>query len=261
MAKQKKARKKSSTDGKGDDRRAPETPAPASDSGTAAETDSRERDTTRAKIEELSEQIRHHDYLYYVAAEPEVADAEYDVLMRELAALETGYPEFLSPDSPTQRVGGEPSTLFAPVRHASRMMSLDNAFSREELEAWGQRVEKVLGRQADFVCELKIDGVALAITYENGTLTRGATRGDGTTGDDITANVRAIRAIPVRLRGDEQTAAMEVRGEVYLPVKAFDQLNEGLAAQEHKVFANQRNAVDLELAHEVGRTAQHLLDT
>lgn len=212
------------------------------DDDRAAPPDEHARAEAKLRIDELSEQLRHHDYLYYVAAEPEVADAEYDALMRELGSLEAQYPEFLSPDSPTQRVGGEASALFAPVRHASRMMSLDNAFSREELQAWAERVEKALGRQAEFVCELKIDGVALALTYENGALIRGATRGDGETGDDITANVRAIRAIPVRLRGDDHAPLLEVRGEVYMPVKSLAELNASLAERDHKLFANPRNA-------------------
>ena len=218
-------------------------PAPATaPPDESAPPDEHTRAEAKFRIAELSEQLRRHDYLYYVAATPEIADAEYDTMMHVLGSLEAAFPEFSSPDSPTQRVVGEPSALFAPVRHASRMMSLANAFSREELEAWAQRVEKALGRQTDFVCELKIDGVALAITYENGVLVRGATRGDGETGDDITANVRAIRAIPVRLRGDDHPALMEVRGEVYMPVKSLAELNKSLVERERKTFANPRNA-------------------
>jgi DNA ligase (NAD+) len=196
----------------------------------------------KRRVEELREQINHHDYRYYVLDEPEVSDAEYDELMRELRGLEEEFPELITPDSPTQRVGGKPADLFAPAPHRAPMLSLDNAFSWEELNAWGKRVERQLGRQADFVCELKIDGLAVALTYEDAAYVRGATRGDGYTGEDITANIRTIRQIPVRLRGSKHPAALEVRGEVYLPVKAFEKLNEGLLENEQRAFANPRNA-------------------
>ena len=197
---------------------------------------------SKLRVEELREQISHHDYRYYVLDEPEVSDAEYDELMRELRGLEEEFPELITPDSPTQRVGGKPTDLFAPAPHRAPMLSLDNAFSWEELNAWGKRVERQLGRQADFVCELKIDGLAVALTYEDGAYVRGATRGDGYTGEDITANIRTIRQVPVRLRGAKHPAALEVRGEVYLPVKAFEKLNEGLLENEQRAFANPRNA-------------------
>src|SRR5918992_1946671 len=193
-----------------------------------AKGDERRRAEAKRRVEELRDLINFHDYRYYVLDEPEVSDAEYDELMRELRALEEEFPEFITPDSPTQRVGGQPSELFAPARHRARMLSLDNAFSWEELNAWGKRVERSLGRQTDFVCELKIDGVAVALTYEQGTSTRGATRGDGVIGDDITANIRTIRAVPAKLRGTGHPSVLEVRGEVYLPVKAFERLNEQL---------------------------------
>ncbi len=196
----------------------------------------------KRRVEELREQINHHDYRYYVLDEPEVSDAEYDELMRELRGLEEEFPELITPDSPTQRVGGKPADLFAPAPHRAPMLSLDNAFSWEELDAWGKRVERQLGRQADFVCELKIDGLAVALTYEDGTYVRGATRGDGYTGEDITANIRTIRQVPVRLRGAKHPKVLEVRGEVYLPVKAFEKLNEGLLENEQRAFANPRNA-------------------
>lgn len=202
----------------------------------------RRRAHARLRVEELRDQIRHHDYLYYVENRPEISDAEYDELMRELERLEQEFPEFITADSPTQRVGGQPTELFAPVRHRAQMLSLDNAFSWEELEAWGKRIERMLGRKADFSCELKIDGVAVALTYENGVYTQGATRGDGIVGDDITANIRTIRAVPTRLQGKGHPKLFEVRGEVYLPVKAFEQLNEELTAREERPFANPRNA-------------------
>jgi DNA ligase (NAD+) len=148
----------------------------------------------------------------------------------------------VTPDSPTQRVGATPADLFAPVQHRTPMLSLDNAFSREELEAWATRVERVLGSGAACSCELKIDGVACALTYEDGVLTKGATRGDGRVGEDITANVRTVRSVPQRLDVKDPPAYLEVRGEIYLPVRAFERLNEELVEQEKRPFANPRNA-------------------
>ena len=202
----------------------------------------RRRSEAKLRVEELREIIRHHEYRYYVLDDPEISDAEYDELTRELQGLEEEFPELITPDSPTQRVGGQPSELFAPVRHRVPMLSLDNAFSWKELNAWGKRVERVLGRQADFVCELKIDGLAVALTYEDGGYVTGATRGDGFVGDDITANIRTIRSVPVRLQGSDHPSVLEVRGEVYLPVKAFERLNEELSERGDRVFANPRNA-------------------
>jgi DNA ligase (NAD+) len=194
------------------------------------------------RVEELREQINYHAYRYHVLDQPEVSDYEYDQLVRELEALEGQFPELITPDSPTQRVGGIPADLFAPVHHRARMLSLDNAFSWEELEAWGKRVERGIGRDVRFACELKIDGLAVVVSYEDGMLARGATRGDGEVGEDITANIRTVRQVPVRLHGDGAPPVLDVRGEVYLPVKAFERLNEELAEQGGRVFANPRNA-------------------
>jgi DNA ligase (NAD+) len=202
----------------------------------------RRRSEAKRRVEELRDVIHHHEYRYYVLDDPEVSDAEYDELVRELQALEEEFPELITPDSPTQRVGGQPSELFAPVRHLATMLSLDNAFSWEELSAWGGRVVRALGREADFYCELKIDGVAVALTYEDGKYVRGATRGDGFVGDDITSNIRTIRSVPFTLRDGDHPPVLEVRGEVYLPVKAFEKLNEELTAREGRPFANPRNA-------------------
>jgi DNA ligase (NAD+) len=207
-----------------------------------ARDDERRRAEAKRRVEELRDLIHHHDYRYHVLDDPEVSDAEYDELMRELRGLEEAFPELITPDSPTQRVGGQPTALFAPVRHRAPMLSLDNAFSWEELNAWGKRVERALGRQADFVCELKIDGLAVALTYEGGSYVRGATRGDGFTGDDITANIRTIRTVPMKLRTARHPSVLEVRGEVYLPVKAFERLNEELTEKQQRPFANPRNA-------------------
>ena len=166
--------------------------------------DDRKRAEAKVRVEELREQINHHSYRYHVLDDPEVSDAEYDELIRELRALEDAFPELITPDSPTQGVGAAPATaLFAPVEHRAPMLSLDNAFSLDELNAWGDRVTRGLGGAADgFVCELKIDGVACALTYENGRLTRAATRGDGRIGEDITANVRTVEGVPHRLTMD-----------------------------------------------------------
>lgn len=196
----------------------------------------------RLRVDELRAQIAHHDYRYYVVDAPEVSDAQYDVLMRELVALEHRHPTLLTADSPTQRVGGKPSALFAPARHSSRLLSLDNSFSTEELDAWAERVRKGLGRDpAGYVCEPKIDGVSIAVTYERGVLTRGATRGDGDVGEDVTPNVRTIRAVPARLRTDAPPDWLEVRGEVFLRKVDFERINEELGAAGKPLFANPRN--------------------
>jgi DNA ligase (NAD+) len=175
---------------------------------------------------------------------PEIADAEYDALLRELRALESQFPELATSDSPTRRVGGKPSLLFAPVRHRSPMLSLDNAFSRAELDAWGARVARAVGDRANFVCEPKIDGIAVSLTYENGGFTVGATRGDGATGEDITPNLRTVRALPMRLAAGAapHPAVLEVRGEIYLPVEAFERINRELVDAGQRPFANPRNA-------------------
>lgn len=206
----------------------------------------RARATAKLRVEELRDLINHHQYRYFVLDDPEVADAEYDVFMGELGRLETEFPELVSPDSPTQRVGGTPADLFTPVEHRARMRSLDNVFSREELQAWADRIPKTLGADAAaavrYACELKIDGVAVALTYEEGRLVRGATRGDGEIGEDITANVRTVRGVPARLQIGKPPPVVEVRGEIYQPVKAFEKLNEELLANGGKPFANPRNA-------------------
>lgn len=203
-----------------------------------------ERDRARAKqrVEELRNRISYHDYRYYVLDSPEISDPEYDQLVRELSALEERFPELVTPDSPIQRVGGKPSELFRPVRHAAPMLSLENAFSREELEAWVERVRRRVGQEADYLCELKIDGVAIAITYQEGAYLRAATRGDGYLGEEITANVRTLRSVPMHLRVQSPPRLLEVRGEVYLPVRAFEQLNQQLSARGERPFANPRNA-------------------
>jgi DNA ligase (NAD+) len=196
----------------------------------------------RNRVEELRARIRHHDYRYYVLAAPEISDAEYDALVRDLEKLEQRFPELVTPDSPTQRIGERPSLLFAPVRHSAPLLSLDNAFDWNELRAWAARVEKTLAsRFPPVFCEPKIDGVAVAVVYERGRLTRAATRGDGVVGEDVTANARTIRALPTRLSGDPPDW-LEARGEVYLPLAEFERLNFELGAAKKVLFANPRNA-------------------
>ncbi|MFQ5521947.1 MAG: NAD-dependent DNA ligase LigA [Acidimicrobiia bacterium] len=200
-------------------------------------------DDIAARIEELRAQIRDANYRYYVLDNPVISDAEYDGLMRELKALEEAHPELITPDSPTQRVGAPISELFRPVRHLQPMFSLDNAETREELEAWEQRIERVLGGPpSGYVCELKIDGLAIDLVYRDGVFTTGATRGDGVVGEDVTANLRTIPSIPLRLLGDDRPAVLEVRGEVYMPFEAFEELNARQLEQGKPVFANPRNA-------------------
>ena len=196
-----------------------------------------------ARVAELSDLIRDHAYRYYILDDPVVADAEYDALVRELRQLEEEHPELVAPDSPTQRVGAPPSDLFAEVTHRRTLLSLDNAESAEDLDAWEQRMERILGRVPEgYACELKIDGLAVTLTYEQGLLALGATRGDGTTGENITANLRTIEAIPLRLRGFDVPDLLEVRGEVYMPLDAFDALNERQAEAGERLFTNPRNA-------------------
>jgi DNA ligase (NAD+) len=209
---------------------------------SSSRTAERELAGAKVRVEELREQANYHSYRYHVLDDPEISDAEYDELLNELRGLEERFPELVTPDSPTQRVGGPPADLFAPVEHRSPMLSLDNAFAREELEAWAGRVERGVGSGARYSCELKIDGVAVALTYERGVLTKGATRGDGRIGEDITANVRTVRTVPQRLPVKDAPEYLEVRGEIYLPVKAFERLNEQLLDAGQRPFANPRNA-------------------
>jgi DNA ligase (NAD+) len=196
----------------------------------------------RERAAVLAQEIDEHQYRYHVLDAPVVSDGEYDLLIRELQGIEDEYPALRTPDSPTQRVGYAYSALFTPVSHAERMMSLDNAFTDEELTTWAERVERDAGSRPKYLCELKIDGLAINLTYENGRLVKAATRGDGRTGEDVTPNVRTISDVPERLAGDDVPALLEVRGEIYFPVEAFTELNESLVAQEKAPFANPRNA-------------------
>ncbi len=191
---------------------------------------------------ELSDELRGHQYRYYVLDSPTISDAEFDKLLRELEALEAEFPALRTPDSPSQNVGGTFSTLFTPVEHVERMLSLDNVFDDDELAAWVERTLRDAGGPVEFICELKVDGLAINLTYEKGRLVRGATRGDGRTGEDVTPNVRTIREIPERLTGDDLPELLEVRGEIYFPVAAFADLNASLVEAGKAPFANPRNA-------------------
>ncbi|MDC9612424.1 NAD-dependent DNA ligase LigA [Xenorhabdus khoisanae] len=196
------------------------------------------------KINKLRTTLRHHEYLYHVMDAPEIPDAEYDRLMRELKALEEQHPELITADSPTQRVGAAPLTAFEQVRHEIPMLSLDNVFDEGSYLAFDKRVRDRLKDSRDlvFCCELKLDGLAVSLLYENGELVQAATRGDGTTGENITANVRTIHAIPLRLKGENIPARVEIRGEVFIKQAGFEKLNEEARRTGNKVFANPRNA-------------------
>jgi DNA ligase (NAD+) len=197
---------------------------------------------TASRVAELRQLVEHHTERYYLLDDPEISDAEFDALVRELRSLEEAHPELRTPDSPTQKVGGRASSAFAEVRHRVPMMSLDNAFSFDELVAWGKRMERYISGQVDYVCELKIDGIACSLLYEDGRYVRGATRGNGVVGEDVTENVRTISVVPERLSGKAVPKVLEVRGEVYMPVSAFQELNQRQGEAGLRLFANPRNS-------------------
>ncbi len=199
------------------------------------------------KIESLREKIRHHESLYYVLDQPEISDAEFDKLMRQLKDLEAEHPELITPDSPTQRVGGKPREGFVKVAHSSPMLSLDNTYNEDELRDWERRVHELSGRSdVDYVCELKLDGMSLALIYEDGKLVRGVTRGDGSVGEDVTLNVRTVRSIPLVIPAEKLKKAgiprdFEVRGELLMPTASFKKINEERERDGLPTFANPRN--------------------
>jgi len=200
------------------------------------------------RIEALRGRIRHHEHRYYVLDDPEISDAEFDRLMRELKALEAEHPELVTPDSPTQRVGGKPREGFVKVPHSRPLLSLENAYSEDELRDWERRVHELSGRKdVGYVCELKLDGLSMALWYRGGRLERGVTRGDGSVGEDVTLNVRTLRSVPLSVSAEALMKAglprdFEVRGEVLMPLAAFARLNEERKRQELSLFANPRNA-------------------
>jgi DNA ligase (NAD+) len=197
-----------------------------------------------ARIDELRQEIRRHDYLYYVVNRPEASDAQYDALLRELRALEDAHPALVTADSPTQGVGGQRSLAFAPVEHRSAMLSLDNALGPDDLREFEARIARALPKASfSYVCEPKIDGLGVALLYTRGRLTRGATRGDGRVGEDITQNLRTIKTIPATLGGPlAGVKTLEVRGEVFMRRETFAQMNAALEEAGAPVFANPRNA-------------------
>jgi DNA ligase (NAD+) len=222
---------------------------------------------TQKKIEALRDKIRHHEHLYYVLDDPQISDAEFDRLMNELKQLETENPALVTPDSPTQRVGGKPREGFVKVPHSSPMLSLDNTYSEDELRNWERRVHELSGRsEVEYVCELKLDGMSLALHYEEGKLVRGITRGDGTTGEDVTANVRTVRSIPLSISKDQLKRAslppaFEVRGEMLIPLASFKKMNDEREEKGLSLFANPRNATAGTVRQlEPSITAQRRLD-
>ena len=195
----------------------------------------------RERIEELRRQLELHNYKYYVENNPEISDFEFDTMMRELQDLERAHPEYADPNSPTMRVGSDLTSEFATVRHRYPMLSLGNTYSLDELHEFIERIEREAG-PTDYVCELKFDGTAISLTYDNGALTQAATRGDGVTGDDVTANVRTVRSVPLHLRNGDWPAHFEIRGEILMPYASFDRLNAEREANGEPLFANPRNA-------------------
>src|SRR5450755_450926 len=202
------------------------------------------------KLEALREKIRHHEYRYFVLDDPEISDVQFDQLTHELKKFETEHPELITPDSPTQRVGGKPREGFGKAPHSSPMLSLDNTYSEDELRNWERRIHELSGREdkeIEYVCELKLDGMSLALHYENGKLVRGITRGDGTIGEDVTLNVRTVRSIPLSIPLDKLKKIgipldFEVRGEMLIPLASFKKMNEEQERKGEKVFVNPRNA-------------------
>ena len=196
------------------------------------------------QINSLRDELHHHNHRYYTLDDPQIPDAEYDRLMRHLKALEEQYPQFIRVDSPSQRVGSQPLEAFQQVQHEMPMLSLDNAFNEDDLMAFNQRLQDRLKDESEieFACEPKLDGIAVSVIYENGVLIQGATRGDGSTGEDITANLRTVGSIPLKLSGNDYPAYLEVRGEVYMTTAGFEKLNQQAIANEQKTFVNPRNA-------------------
>src|ERR1700745_1951653 len=199
------------------------------------------------QIERLRDKVRHHEYRYYVLDDPEISDAEFDRLMKQLNDLEAAHPALVTPDSPTQRVGGKPREGFVKAKHSSPTLSLDNAYAEEELRDWERRVHELSGRtDVEYMCELKLDGMSLALIYSNGRLERGITRGDGSVGEDVTLTVRTVRSVPLSISKDNLKESgilvdFEVRGEMLMPIAAFRKLNEEREKQGLRTFAHHRH--------------------
>ena len=210
----------------------------------------------RHRMTELINEIRDHQFKYYVLDKPTITDAQFDELLRELQSLEDKNPELREPDSPTQHVGGGFSTQFEQRDHIEKMMSLDNVFDTQELAQWFDRVEKEIA-QPQYLCEVKVDGLAINLTYENGVLVRGLTRGNGVTGEDVTLNVKTIRNLPHQLKGDAAPTLIEVRGEVFFPIAAFNELNDSLEEAGKQLFANPRNGAAGSLRPDVDSSSKN----
>ncbi|MDP4965154.1 MAG: NAD-dependent DNA ligase LigA, partial [Salibacteraceae bacterium] len=200
-------------------------------------------DTNQAKqrIDALSEALDRHNYQYYVLSEPTISDFEFDQMLKELEQLEAQFPDLAHENSPTKRVGGDITKKFAEVVHDYPMMSLSNSYSKEEIAEWEARIRKIADGDIEYVCELKYDGVAIGIKYVNGQFNRAVTRGDGTKGEDISANVKTIRTIPLQLRSGDFPAEFEIRGEIFYPLEKFEELNRSREEAGEQLFANPRN--------------------
>src|SRR5579884_1632849 len=220
-----------------------------------------------SELESLRDSIRHHEYRYYVLDDPEIPDADFDQLMNELKRLEAAHPELVTPDSPTQRVGGKPREGFVKVSHSVPMLSLDNAYNEEELRNWERRVHELSGhKDIEYVCELKLDGMSLALRYQDGKLVRGITRGDGSIGEDVKAKVRTVRSVPLSISAEKLKKAgipadFEVRGEMLMPIVSFKKMNDDREKRGLSLFANPRNATAGTVRQlEPSITAQRRLD-
>src|ERR1019366_7016105 len=214
-------------------------------------------ESVKHKIEELSKQIEEHNYNYYVIAKPTISDYEFDKLLEELIKLEKAHPEYASPNSPTKRVGGQITKEFKTVKHKYPMLSLGNTYSETELTDFDDRVKKALAADSEYVCELKYDGVAIGLTYKDGILVQAVTRGDGERGDDVTTNAKTIKSIPLKLRGHDYPKEFEIRGEIFMPRKVFDELNKEREEIAEQLMANPRNAaagtLKMQDSAEIGR--------
>ena len=199
------------------------------------------KEEARLRNVSLSDELEQHNYNYYILAKPTISDYEFDMKLEELARLEKEFPEFLSPTSPTQRVGGGITKEFQSVQHRYPMLSLANSYSREEIAEFINRIKKTVNEEVEFFCEMKFDGLSISLQYENGVLVRAVTRGDGTQGDDVTTNVKTIRTVPLKLHGDFPDF-FEMRGEIVMPFESFNRLNEARAENSEDLFANPRNA-------------------
>lgn len=196
--------------------------------------------TAKSRVEVLSKELHKHNHLYYVLSEPTVSDFQFDIMLKELQDLEEAFPDLVSENSPTKRVGGKVTKEFETVTHKYRMLSLGNSYSKEDLIDFETRIQKLIEEEVEYVCELKYDGVAIGLKYVDGKLVQAVTRGDGAQGDDVTTNVKTIRSIPLELKGD-YPSEFEIRGEIFLPLKAFEKLNEEKGKAGEALMANPRN--------------------